>query len=93
MLQLYSIYDIKAQTFNKPFFCLHVSEATRSIQASFDLPKAEQPWFVKHPEDFKLFLIGTFDPKTGGFALPSTLGPEFTFDVAALAPRKEAPRG
>lgn len=86
-MQFYSIYDKKSQSFERPFFVKHVAEATRSVESAFEIPKDKAPWFIKYPDDHALYLIGTFDPGTGGILPPTTLGPEFVMEVAALAPK------
>lgn len=64
-LGMYSIYDKKAEAFTQPFF-----QATRglAIRAFTDACNMQDNQFAKHPEDYTLFLIGTFDDETGVLA-------------------------
>lgn len=86
MLQAYSIFDKKAASFDRPFFCKHVADATRSVQAALESPKEQQPWFAKYPADFALYFVGTFDPTTGQWMPPSNGAASYTIEVASLVP-------
>lgn len=56
-LSVYTIYDVIAQTFNKPFTEINHGTATRSFKQSL----AGAP----NPEDYILYYIGTFDTENG----------------------------
>lgn len=58
-LNVYSIFDILAEVFNKPF-CDHTdASATRSFKASL------QENHERNKEDYCLYRIGTFNDNTG----------------------------
>lgn len=57
-----SIRDNAVAAFNRPFFVQHVGMAVRSFKD--EVNSAESP-MAKHPEDFLLFELGTFDEETG----------------------------
>lgn len=57
-LNIFSIYDEKAQAYNTPFFQSHVGQAIRGFQ---DLCKDSQSTLFGHPEDFSLYHVGEFD--------------------------------
>lgn len=88
MLQLYSLQDKKSGSFSKPFFAEHVADATRSVQAAFDMPPAQQPWFVKYPADYALYMVGTFDQHSGAIMSPQQMAPQWVIEVASLSPLK-----
>lgn len=85
-LQVYSIFDKKGQAFERPFHCKHVAEATRAVQSGFSLPDDQKPWYVKYPADYALYLVGYFDMDTGLLSKPTGDMPQFTIEVASLAP-------
>lgn len=58
IVQIFSIYDIKSKTFGQPFFSQTEGTARRSFQ---DLANDPQSQVNKYPDDFTLFLIGSFD--------------------------------
>lgn len=90
MLQMYSIFDKKAAVFDRPFFVQHVQEAMRAVQAAFDTPKDRAPWFVRNPEEYALYLVGSFDQAAGGVMPPESIHPQFTIELSALAPKPQA---
>lgn len=58
----YAVYDRKAEMYAPPFLEVKDGTAIRAIQdaiASKDHP------FAKHPADFSLHQLGTFDDETG----------------------------
>lgn len=61
-LNLYSIFDKKARTYNTPFYLLNDEIAKRT---ALDLVKDHTTTIAKHPQDFILFRIGEFDDQTG----------------------------
>jgi hypothetical protein len=62
IMKMFSIFDAKAETFMPPF-CVHsVGIAKRDFSDAVNDGKS----FVnKHPEDYSLFEIGTYDDQTG----------------------------
>lgn len=71
---VFAIYDSKVETYQKPFFMLSKGQALR---AWIDLINDQQSEVSKHPEDFTLFLLGSYDENTGKFeneATPQSLG-------------------
>lgn len=88
MVQMYSIFDKKGGVYSKPFFCLHVADATRAIQSGFSLPEGQGPWYAKYPADFALYFVGTFD-ESNGMYMPTSEGvPVWVIEVVSLAPQK-----
>lgn len=62
-LNLYSIYDKKANCYSKPFEAYNDNCAKRMVAASMD----EASLLRKYPTDYRLDNIGTFDDETGQF--------------------------
>lgn len=60
-LQIFSIYDKAAQVYNRPIFAPTVGMAARMFE---DECLREESDIGKHPEDYVLFQIGSFDDQT-----------------------------
>lgn len=63
-IKVYSIYDEKAKIFSKPFQQINDGIALRSF---IDLTKDKDSSINKHPEDYKLYRIATYDDLTGKY--------------------------
>lgn len=63
-LLAFSIYDEKVQGFNPPFFCQAVGQAPRSMD---DLVNDPQTVISRHPEDYSLYHVGSFDDGSAEF--------------------------
>lgn len=59
---VFSVYDEKARAYNLPFFFPNEEIAKRSFG---DLLQRPDSLFAKHPTDFSLYAIGTFDDLSG----------------------------
>ncbi|AXL14623.1 nonstructural protein [Microviridae sp.] len=57
-LNMYVIYDAKAEVYNKPFYLLNDDVARRSAE---QLMQDGNTDIARHPEDFTMFKLGTFD--------------------------------
>lgn len=71
-LQAFSIFDEKSGVFGLPFFTKNKGMALRSFS---DLVKDQNTSIFRHPDDFKLYLIGDFDDVSG--ELSHLAQPEF----------------
>ncbi len=60
--KMFSIFDAKALAYLPPF-CL--PEAGMAVRTFGDCVNSDDHQFGAHPEDYTLFLIGTFDDRTG----------------------------
>lgn len=60
--QLFAVYDKKAQLYAKPFAMQNKAVALRAFGNACADPSTE---LFKHPADFCLHLVGTFDDETG----------------------------
>lgn len=61
ILKIFAIYDAKAEAYNQPFFLHNEGQATRGFS---DAVNDKNSIMGKHPADFTLFRIGTFDDST-----------------------------
>ncbi|AXL14692.1 nonstructural protein [Microviridae sp.] len=59
--KMFTVYDSKANAYLQPFFLKSAGEAVRAFTDSCNDPKTA---FCRHPEDFTLFEIGTYDDST-----------------------------
>jgi hypothetical protein len=74
MLEIYSVYDNKAQAFLQPFFQANNAVAVRSVTQAVNDKTTD---FHRWPSDFGLFHIGRFSDSIGtieGFEVPENLG-------------------
>jgi len=60
-LQIFAVYDSKAQAYLPPFFLPQKGMATRIFQNTANDPKHQ---FGANPEDYCLFHIGEFDDES-----------------------------
>jgi len=62
--QVYGIYDVKAGEYSRPVFYANDAQAIREWS---DVCKEKNTMFFKHPGDFVMHCLGTFDTKSGKF--------------------------
>ena len=67
-IELYTIYDSKTGVYNKPFYQLNDDVCRRTCS---DLLSSETD-VAKHPEDFSLFHLGSYNDETAQFDLLAT---------------------
>nr|UXQ88125.1 MAG: nonstructural protein [Microvirus sp.] len=60
--KIYSVYDSKAETYTPPFFQHREAMALRTFA---DCCNDDGHTFGKHPEDYTLFDLGTYDDDNG----------------------------
>lgn len=77
MLKAFSIYDVKSDTFRTPFFMNSAPEAIRAFE---DLVNDANTLVARHPEDFKLVCVGTFDEVKGVLAPAEHMSLGFAID-------------
>ncbi len=68
--QIYTVHDVKGETFMPPFF---VPSRGLAIRAFEDCINSEDHHFGKHPADYTLFSLGIFDTDSGEFDLTDRL--------------------
>lgn len=64
VIHVFSIRDIKANVFTKPFFAPNDGVAERLFKNEVNRQAFDNQLYT-NPEDFHLFNIGTFDEDTG----------------------------
>lgn len=70
-----SVYDRASQLFGQPIFVPSTGVAIRSFSDEVARKGDDNP-IAKHPEDYELFHLGTFDDERGTFeALSDVTGP------------------
>lgn len=62
--KIFSIYDSKAENFNLPVYLQSSGLAIRTFSDSVQDPNSP---FAKHPADYTLFELGTYDDQTSTF--------------------------
>lgn len=63
-----AVYDMTANLYGAPFSATNEQVAIRQFQAELTNVQANGP-MQTHPQDFKLFALGTFDNETGTYDL------------------------
>lgn len=62
--KMFSVKDRAADAFGRPFFCSTDGIAVRSFMDEVNREAADNQLY-QHPDDFDLFVIGSFDDSTG----------------------------
>lgn len=74
ILKIFTVYDSKAEAFLQPFL---FSSTGQALRAFADSVADSNHQFARHPEDFTLFELGTYDDNGAKFDLldtPKSLG-------------------
>lgn len=61
---MYAIYDEKSKVYNKPFSMINEAVAIRAVK---DLTLDKNTEVGRHPYDFSLWELGTYDDETANF--------------------------
>ena len=78
-LQIFAIYDSKANAFMTPFFSQTTGTAVRDFESAVN---SENSTFGKYAADYTLFHLGEFDQSSAGFAMhetPQNMGLALTY--------------
>lgn len=70
-----TVRDVKMDMYSRPFFVHTEAAAIRSFSDEVNRSSEDNP-YNKHPEDYALYCVGSFDDKTGRgeyFAVPKML--------------------
>ena len=67
-LVIVSIMDTAAGAYGRPAYVASEGVAVRQFQDEVNRAHEDNQLY-KHPDDFQLFYLGTFDDNTGGFDL------------------------
>lgn len=92
IVSVFTIYDNKALTFGSPFTFAHAGQALRAFQ---DVANDPNSMISRHPNDYSLIRIGTFDEDTGVMTSEphQSFGPasQFKREAAVLEPQLPFP--
>ena len=69
-LNVMSVYDRQAQLYGSPYYAVSQGSAIRGFADEINRAD-EQNTLYKHPDDFELVLLGTFDDEQALFELLS----------------------
>lgn len=86
VVQIFAVFDSKTKAFMQPFFSLAIGSGIRAFVDAVN--DASTPFF-KHPQDFSLFHIGSFDdqvPRLVALDAPLNLGLAASFKEAVSDP-------
>ncbi|WNK12518.1 MAG: nonstructural protein [Microvirus sp.] len=64
-LEVVAVFDSAVDAYGRPFFVPHTGQAIRSFTDEVKNPESD---LSKHPGDFVLFHLSTFDERVGRFA-------------------------
>lgn len=84
LLIAYTLHDVKALTYSPPFFTTNDMVAKRMVS---DLVQDNNTLVGRHPADYKLYKVGTFDE--GNAVMQPLSIPEHVIDCVALTPHKQ----
>lgn len=65
ILKVFAVFDSKAATFGNPFPDQREASAIRNFSDAVNDGSNPNNLWHKHPEDFSLFYVGSFDTDTG----------------------------
>lgn len=63
-MKVFALNDAKLGEFGQPFFFQATGQAVRFLQ---DITRDPKTTVSQHPEDFRLYLLGSYDPVKGTF--------------------------
>lgn len=63
-MKVFALNDSKLGEFGQPFFFPAPGQAVRFLQ---DLVRDGKNTVAQHPEDFRLYILGSYNPNTGEF--------------------------
>lgn len=86
----FAVFDAKAEAYMRPFFAEAIGMAVRSFA---DAVADESSPMGKHPEDYTLFKVGSFDQLSGLFEqdqVPVPMGTALSFKASENGRRLSA---
>lgn len=75
-LIIYSIFDVKAKAYNRPFLLLNDDIALRTATDLVSDPSSD---IHRHPEDFTMFKLGDYDDSNACFDIHDSPIPLYRF--------------
>lgn len=88
MLIAFAVFDVKAAAYGNPMF---ISNAGLAIRGFSDACHDPATAMAKHPGDYSLFEIGSYDPNSG--ILKAVSPPVHVASAASMLALKEQPVG
>lgn len=82
---IYSIYDVKAGAYVRPIYMRSDEEMMASV---FETAKDQNSGFYKHPDDYTVFLLGTFDEENAEIDFHGPKSISTVLDIRAYMQRK-----
>jgi len=92
LINIYTVYDDKAEMYLAPFYFGTVGEALRAFGASVNDPNHS---FCKHSEDYTMFELGTYDNSNAKFETyltPKAIGKAIELKINRLTPAEDLRR-
>lgn len=86
ILNVYTLFDTKALIFNTPFFAVNDGVAKRMCA---DLASDANTTVGRHPADYVLYRLGTYDDNLGSFDLVAIR--DHVVDIVSLVPVSPGP--
>lgn len=89
-LQIFTVYDSKAEAYMAPFYMNTKGQAIRAFTDSANDPNHQ---FYKHPEDYTLFLLGQYQDENASFHLQKTplpIGKAIEFKTTRELPLRDS---
>lgn len=86
ILRVYAVFDMKSKTFNTPFFLINDDVAKRAF---FDLVNDPNTTVARHPEDFSLWCLGSWEDVQGEFAVTEESNRAVLVDALSLVKKNE----
>jgi hypothetical protein len=86
ILNAYTLFDSKSLVFNQPFFAHNHAVAIRMVG---DIAQDANTSVGRHPSDYIVYKVGTYDDQTGFFS-PLEIR-EHVIDVISLVQRQPMP--
>lgn len=83
--QIFTVKDLAVGAFGRPMFMQSSGQALRSFSDEVNRAADDNQMF-KHPEDFSLFHLGSWDEETGVF---DSIEPEFLTAASTVFINKE----
>lgn len=83
-MKIFALNDSKLGEFGQPFFFVASGQAVRFLQ---DLVRDPKTTICQHPEDFRLYCLGSYDPSTGLFTSLGT--PEYLAKASDFVKEEE----
>lgn len=85
LLRAYTLHDVKALTYSPPFFQSNNALAIRMLD---DLVNDKNTSVGRHPSDFKLYCVGSYDDSNGALTPLNII--EHVCDAIALVMSTQA---